>query len=70
MDAARRERATLTEEESKDAAAILAYEVRYGSFGWDRASEKKLFYMTGRWPDAKAFARLRGYLGVAWETAA
>jgi primase/DNA polymerase family protein len=51
----------LTEEEQKDAEAIGAYEGRYGEFGWDQASAKKLFYKTGRWPDAATLKKLRDY---------
>jgi hypothetical protein len=67
MDVARRERAALTEEEEKDAAAIVAYEQRYGTFQWNHFSCKRLFYRTGRWPDARRLERLRDYLGIARE---
>lgn len=71
MDAARRERALLTAEEAEVADAILAYEERYGggSFRWDWASCKKLFYKTGHWPDVRSLKRLRDYLGVPREAA-
>jgi hypothetical protein len=69
MAAARRERGALTEEEEKDAEAIVAYEERHGggTFRWDYASCKRLFYKTGRWPDAELLTRIKAYLGVARE---
>ncbi|MDP8951562.1 MAG: hypothetical protein M3N18_04875, partial [Actinomycetota bacterium] len=56
--------ASLTDEEMADLGAILAYELAHGtgSFGWDRASCKRLFYggpVRGRWPDAEALVRLK-----------
>ncbi len=59
----------LTEDEQRDADAILEYERCYGPFAWDSASAKKLFYRTGRWPSAESLRHIRDYLGVAWEVA-
>jgi hypothetical protein len=56
--------ASLTGDEMADLDAILAYELAHGtgSFGWDRASCKRLFYggpARGHWPEPEALARLR-----------
>jgi hypothetical protein len=61
----RRERARLTEEEEEDAEAILAFEREYGPFDYSRVGAKKLFYKTGRWPDAESLRHIKDYLGVA-----
>jgi hypothetical protein len=54
----------LPDEEMADLEAILAYEAAHGSgsFGWDRASCKRLFYggpVRGRWPDPETLARIK-----------
>ena len=56
--------ASLTDGEMADLDAILAYELAHGSgsFGWDRASCKRLFYggpVRGRWPDPETLARIK-----------
>jgi len=71
MDAKRehaeREERELTEDEERDADAILEFERHYGPFLWNSASAKRLFYRTGRWPDAETLQKLRDYLGVTHE---
>jgi hypothetical protein len=49
--------------------AIRAFEDKYGggSFRWDRASCKEMFYSgpTGLWPDLEQLARIRAYVEAA-----
>jgi hypothetical protein len=53
--------ASLTEAEVADLEAILDFELKYGtgSFGWNRAAAKELFYTFDRWPDPEALERVR-----------
>ncbi len=70
MGEKRRERAMLTPEEELDADAIFAFEERYGpgSFEYNRASAKKLFYKFGRWPDAESLKRLQNHPEYTYNT--
>jgi hypothetical protein len=50
--------------------AIRAFEGKYGrgSFRWDRASCKAMFYsgpISGLWPDMEELVRIRAYVEVA-----
>lgn len=61
---------TLSEEDDVDVlVAICAFEEKFGrgSFEWNRAGAKKLFYQIkpGYWPEAHQLARLREYVGSA-----
>jgi hypothetical protein len=57
----------LSETDSRILDAIEAFEDKYGrgSFRWDRASCKAMFYsgpISGVWPDMEELARLRTYV--------
>ena len=56
----------LSEADSRTLEAIEAFEDKYGrgSFRWDRASCKKLFYSSpeGIWPEPEELRRIRDYL--------
>ena len=57
----------LSETDSRTLQAIEAFEGKYGrgSFRWDRASCKELFYsgpITGFWPEPEELRRIRDYL--------
>ena len=65
----------LPEAESRTLEAIEAFEDKYGrgSFRWDRASCKQLFYsgpIEGFWPEPEELRRIRDYLTVAGDVAA
>jgi Bifunctional DNA primase/polymerase, N-terminal/Primase C terminal 1 (PriCT-1) len=65
----------LSEAESRTLEAIEAFEDKYGrgSFRWDRASCKAMFYsgpISGLWPDMEELARIRAYVEVASQDAA
>jgi hypothetical protein len=58
---------TLSEADSRTLEAIEAFEGKYGpgSFRWDRASCKELFYsgpIEGFWPELEELRRIRDYL--------
>jgi hypothetical protein len=58
---------TLSESDSRILEAIEAFEGKYGrgSFRWDRASSKELFYsgpIEGFWPEPEELRRIRDYL--------
>ena len=58
---------TLSESDSRILEAIEAFEGKYGlgSFRWDRASSKELFYsgpVEGFWPEPEELRRIRDYL--------
>jgi hypothetical protein len=60
----------LCETDSKTLEAIEAFEDKYGrgSFRWDRASCKAMFYsgpISGLWPDMEELARIRAYVEAA-----
>jgi hypothetical protein len=56
----------LSESDGRTLEAIEAFEGKYGrgSFGWDRASCKELFYSSpeGIWPEPEELRRIRDYL--------
>jgi hypothetical protein len=58
----------LSEEDRRTLDAIETFEQRYGrgSFRWDRASCKELFYSSpeGIWPEPEELRRIRDYLTV------
>jgi bifunctional DNA primase/polymerase-like protein/primase-like protein len=63
----------LKPEESADLEAIRAYELVHGrgSFRWDQASSKRLFYSRegrGRWPNPEILERLQDYLAMTSES--
>jgi Domain of unknown function (DUF3854) len=64
----------LSEADSRILEAIEAFEDKYGrgSFRWDRASCKELFYSSpeGVWPEPEELRRIRDYLTVTREEAA
>ena len=65
----------LSEAESRTLEAIEAFEDKYGrgSFRWDRASCKELFYsgpIEGFWPEPEELRRIRDYLTAAGDVAA
>jgi hypothetical protein len=65
----------LSETDSRTLEAIEAFEGKYGrgSFRWDRASCKELFYsgpIKGFWPEAEEVRRIRDYLRAIQEAAA
>jgi len=60
----------LSETDSRTLEAIEAFEDKYGrgSFRWDRASCKALFYsapISGLWPDMEELVRIRTYVEAA-----
>jgi hypothetical protein len=65
---------TLSEADSRTLEAIEEFEVKYGcgSFRWDRASCKELFYSSreGIWPEPEELRRIRDYLAATEGTAA
>ena len=64
----------LSEADSRILEAIEAFEDKYGrgSFRWDRASCKELFYSSpdGIWPEPEELRRIRDYLTATREEAA
>jgi hypothetical protein len=65
--------ADLSEADSRTLEAIEAFERKYGrgSFRWDRASCKQLFYSSaeGIWPEPEELRRIRDYLTTAGRAA-
>jgi Bifunctional DNA primase/polymerase, N-terminal/Primase C terminal 1 (PriCT-1) len=60
----------LSETDSRTLEAIDAFEAKFGrgSFRWDRASCKAMFYsgpISGLWPDMEELARIRAYAEAA-----
>jgi len=60
----------LSRRDAKILAAIKAFEGKYGrgSFGWNRASCKAMFYsgpIRGCWPDPEEMARIKAYVEAA-----
>jgi hypothetical protein len=54
--------AALTDDELEVLTAIIAYERRFGPFGWNRADCKAMFYrgpVRGRWPTPEVLERIR-----------
>lgn len=64
----------LSEADRRTLRAIEAFEQRYGrgSFGWDRASCKELFYSSadGVWPQHEELQRIRDYMVATGRVAA
>jgi hypothetical protein len=65
----------LSQADAEILEAIRAFEDKYGrgSFRWDRASCKAMFYsgpISGLWPDLEELARIRAYVEVASQEAA
>jgi hypothetical protein len=64
----------LSEGDRRTLEAIEAFEQKYGrgSFGWDRASCKELFYSSadGIWPQREELQRIRDYLVATGRVAA
>src|SRR5215207_1718197 len=65
----------LSESDIRTLEAIGAFEDKYGrgSFGWDRASCKAMFYsgpISGLWPEMEELARIRAYVEAASQEAA
>jgi hypothetical protein len=64
----------LSESDSRILEAIEAFECKYGrgSFRWDRASCKELFYssLEGIWPEPEELRRIRDYLAATEGAAA
>ena len=65
----------LSQADAEILEAIRAFEDKYGrgSFRWDRASCKAMFYsgpISGLWPDLEELARIRAYVEVTSQEAA
>jgi hypothetical protein len=65
----------LSETDSRTLEAIEAFENKYGrgSFRWDRASCKAMFYsgpISGLWPEMEELTRIRAYVEAASQEAA